>query len=103
MGLFSKKPVKSEEQKTKEVLEKYGLNINPSDIADIKRKNVKNIQEIARDIAASKWIKFALAFGPLDRQATVGYLSAIFNQNWILVRQNEIIIKLLEEINAKKD
>ena len=96
MGIFDKKTV---EEKTTETFEKFGLNIDEYDSNRIKTENLKNIKQIARDIVGNSWFKagMAFSFASADKQATVGYLSAIFNQNWILIRQNELIIRLLEK------
>ncbi len=101
MGLFSSK---TEEEKLREVFDKYGLDMEGYDTAEIKKQNSKNLKQIAKDIVGNKWFKagMALSFASADKQATVGYLSAIVNQNWILIRQNELIIRLLEGTPKKE-
>lgn len=98
MGFFG--PSKTPEQKLKETLEKYGLDIENYNEKQIKDENAKNIKQIATDIAGNSWFKagMSLSFASADKQATVGYLSALVSQNWILLRQNELIIKLLKQI-----
>lgn len=93
VGLFYQKA----EEPSQKVLEEYGLDIDSYDMDRIKKENSNNLKQIARDIMANKWFKagLALSFASADKQATVGYLSAIVNQNWILIRQNELIIRLL--------
>lgn len=90
---------KTEEELSKEVYEKFGLDIDSYNNEDIKRENSKNLKEIGLDLAGKKWIRAGLALSfsrPVD-QATLGYLNAIFNSNLILIRQNELIIRLLEK------
>lgn len=101
MGIFTQK---TEEEKIREMFEKFGLDIENYNITKIRKKNVENIKKIAQDIAGNRFLKagMALSMAPADKQATVGYLSAIFNQNWILIRQNELIIRLLEKISINK-
>jgi len=86
------------------MFEKFGLDIENYDDEKIKKENIKNLEKIGRDIAGNSFMKagMALSFVSVDKQATVGYLSAIFNQNWILIRQNELIIRLLEKIAKNK-
>lgn len=90
---------KDEEDETKQVLEEYGLGLDKYDTKRIQQEIAKNLKNIAKDIAGNKWIKagMALSFSAPDKQAELGYLSAIVNQNWILIRQNELIIRFLKK------
>ena len=105
MGLFSKKSSEQieeeEKNKIKQTLNKYGLDLENYTSPDIKKKNVQNIRNIASDLAGNKWFKagMALSFAKGEEQAKVTYLSAIVEQNWILIRQNEIIIRELQQLN----
>ena len=103
MGFFDKKVAKTAEQKTQEIFEKYGLDMENYDEAKIKEQNIKNLKQVANDVAGNSWFKagMALSFASADKQATVGYLSAIFNQNFIVIRQNELMIRLLEKLTKK--
>lgn len=85
------------------LLRKYGLDIDNYSSSQIKDKNIENIQNIGSELAGSGWIKsgLALSFQPYERQS-LGYLSVLMEQNWILVRQNELIIRLLEKNNLPK-
>lgn len=100
MGIFSSK---TNEEKIDEAFKKYGLDMENYSQAQIKEENSKNLKQIAQDIIGNKWFKagMALSFASADKQATIGYLSAIVNQNWILIRQNELIIRLLDEKTRK--
>jgi hypothetical protein len=103
MGLFNKNP-KNQQESTQETFEKLGVNFESYDSAKIKEKNSDSLKQIATDIANNKWFKvsMALSMAPADTQATVGYLGAMFNQNMIQIRQNEIIIRLLEKLVNNK-
>ncbi len=94
---------KTDEEKDQEIHEKYGLDLDSYDVARIKRENAKNLQEIGKDLAGKKFMKAGMAFSlaPAHEQASVGYLSAIFNTNLILIRQNELIIRHLERLLDK--
>lgn len=99
MGIFKSKPKKTEEEKIREIFNKYGLDIGNYDEKQIQQENKKNLTQIASDIAGNSWFKagMALSFASADKQAMVGYLSALVSQNWIIIRQNELIIKKLSE------
>ena len=100
MGIFDKK---TEEEKIREIFHKYGLDLDNYNNIDIKKHNIKNIQQIASDVLGQSLNKLTVAFAaPPQERIKVGYLSAIFNQNWILIRQNELIIRILEKIADKK-
>lgn len=105
MGIFSNKTQEQMEleqrEKVTKILEQYGLNLENYSIDDIKKKNVTNLTKIAADLIGNKWFKagLALSFAKAEEQAKVTYLSALVEQNWILMRQNEIIIKELQKMN----
>jgi hypothetical protein len=87
-----------EARKAQATLEKFDLDIDAYDSATLRAKNVKTLRAIARDLAGNKWFKFGLAltFGKPEEQAKVTYLSALVEQNWIIIRQNERMLRLLE-------
>lgn len=91
---------KTDEEKNQEVHDKYGLDIDSYDAERIKRENFKNLTAIGKDLAGKSFLKagMAFSFAPAHEQASVGYLSAIFNTNLILIRQNELIIRQLEKL-----
>lgn len=93
MSLFGKneKETKEEKQarKNQELIEKYGLeNVNEKDLESIRR--------IINDLMGSELIKTgtALSFGKPEEVAKLSYLSALVEQNWIIIRQ-------LEQLNNK--
>lgn len=98
MGIFNQK---TEEEKTQEIYHKYGLDLDHYNSVDIKQQNIKNIKQIATDVFGQSLSKLSMALAPAQDRLAVGYLSAIFNQNWILIRQNELIVRLLEKIASK--
>lgn len=97
MGLFGKK--KTDEEKIRDTFDKYGLDIENYDELRIREENKKNLLQIASDIVANSLFKagMALSFARAEEQAKVGYLSALVSQNWIIIRQNELILKKLGE------
>ena len=94
MGLLSGR---TKEQEIAEALEKHGLDVGLYDDTEIRRRNAEDLKQIGRDLSGMKWFKagLALSFASADKQATVGYLSTLVRQNWIIIRQNELIIRHL--------
>jgi hypothetical protein len=98
MALFGK----SSEELTKDAYEKFGLDLDNYNDAKLKEENGKNLKQISQDIQLQGLNKLSINLGfSADKKATVGYLSAIFNTNLILVRQNELIIRALEKLTEK--
>ncbi len=101
MGMFDKRSPEEKvadiQVKEKALLDKHGLDLDAYDEDAIRAKNVDNIRTIARDVLGNNWFKagMALSFANAADQATVGYLSAIVQQNWIIIRQQERMIRLL--------
>lgn len=84
MGLFGDKESKEEKQarKERELLEKYGL-------TQVDERDIDSIRKIISDLAGNDLIKtgMALSFSKAEDQAKVSYLSALVEQNWIIIRQ----------------
>ncbi|MEK7059301.1 MAG: hypothetical protein AAB971_00915 [Patescibacteria group bacterium] len=102
MGLFKSKEDKELQQQEKvlKVLEKYGLNLDGYNSKDIQEKNIENIKRIASDLVGNGMFKtgMALSFAKAEEQAKVSYLSALVEQNWVIIRQNEVTIRLLSRL-----
>lgn len=81
---------KQQEQLDK-MLDQYGL-------AELSPEDVSSIRKIATDLAGLGLGKagMALSFAKVEEQAKVGYLSALVEQNWIMIRQ-------LDRLNKKLD
>ena len=91
MGLFDSKEEKDakKEAKLKEAMAKYGL----QDISDDYAPYVRDIQ---LELMGNKLIEFGTALqGNGVDSAKMSYLSAIMKQNWIIIR-------LLDEIAKSK-
>lgn len=92
MGLFSKDETKMERtaRKEQEILERYGLTeVSPMDI--------ESIRKIIADLSGNGLFKagMALTFAKGEEQAKVTYLSALVEQNWIIIRQLDRIQRML--------
>lgn len=94
MALFVGKESKEEKQarKAQELLEKYGLQ-ELSDPRDLDA--VKNISE---SLMGNKLIELGTALsGTGEDSAKLSYLSALVEQNWIIIRQLDRLNKSLEK------
>lgn len=98
MGLFGTKESKEEKQakEMQKFMDKYQLE-------DLDEKDLIVLKKIATDLAGNGWFKagMALSFAKAEEQAKVTYLSALTEQNWMIIRQlsrlNKNIEKLLEK------
>ncbi|MFM1654028.1 hypothetical protein ACI7RC_18290 [Brevibacillus sp. B_LB10_24] len=93
MALFGNKETKEEKQEKEmeKFLEKYNLD-------EISEKDLKILRRISADLVGNKWFKtgMALSFAKAEEQAKVTYLSALVEQNWLILRK-------LDEISKKLD
>lgn len=90
------------DQKTAETLAKYGLDLEHATDAYIKKANAQNIRKVRSELMGNGLLKAGLTFGgSVTERAHLGYLSALVEQNWILMRQNELIIRQLDRLAEK--
>ena len=83
MALFGEKESKEEKKarKIQETLEKYGL----QDLSD--PRDIESVKNIASDLMGNKLIELGTALsGSGEDSAKLSYLSAIVEQNWIIIR-----------------
>lgn len=98
MALFNSKENK-EDKKRQEInsfIEKYQLD-------EIDDKDLVIIKKIATDLIGNNLLKagMALSFAKAEEQAKVSYLSALVNQNWIMIRQLSNISNKLDKLLDK--
>jgi|GEM_PF-1130127 len=87
---------------TAKTLDKVGLDIEHYSAAEIKHYNAQSIKKIRNDMAGNGLLKAGLAFGgSATERAQLGYLSALVEQNWVLMRQNELLIDALDRLASK--
>lgn len=97
MGLF-----KSEEQKKLEREEKQNKQlqklVSKYNLNNMSKSDLETLQRISNDLAGTGLMKagMSLSFAKTEDQAKVSYLSALVEQNWL-------IIKLLSDMNRKID
>lgn len=94
MGLFGSKesPEEKQAKEQQKFLEKYGLeNLTQADLVILKR--------ISADLVANKWFKagLALSFAKAEEQAKITYLSALVEQNWLIIRKLDEMSKKLDK------
>lgn len=94
MAIFGSKESKEEKEarKVAELLSRYGL----EEISDPKDKD--SIKAIAQSLAGNNLITFGTTLsGKAEDVAKLTYLSALIEQNWIVIRQLDRISKLLDK------
>lgn len=94
MALFGgetkeEKKLRKQQEEMRKFMAKYNL-------SEIDKDDLEILRRIANDLAGNGFLKagMALSFAKAEEQAKVTYLSALVEQNWM-------IIKLLSEINSK--
>ncbi len=98
MGLFGES--KTPEQKKEEKLQKF---MNRYQLEDLDEKDLVVLNKIASDLVGNSFIKtgMALSFAKAEEQAKVTYLSALVEQNWMIIRQLSRLNKNIEELKKK--
>ena len=98
MALFNSKENKDDkkQQEINKFMEKYQLE-------EIDDKDLVIIKKIATDLIGNNLLKagMALSFAKAEEQAKVSYLSALVNQNWIMIRQLSNISNKLDKLLDK--
>jgi len=77
-------------------LRKLGINVSPEDINKMNLESLNTIKSMSR---GNKLIMagLALSMGNQVEQTELALLSALIEQNWILIRQNEAILRKLDQ------
>lgn len=72
-------------------------------LEDLDEKDLVVLQRIANDLFGKEFIKtgMALTFAKIEEQAKIAYLSALVEQNWILMRQLSRLNKNIEKLIEK--
>lgn len=90
--MFSSKEVK-DQRKMDRFMEKYQLE-------GIDEKDMIVLERITKDLAGNGFFKTATAFSfaKPEEKAKVSYLSALVEQNWVVIRQLDRISKNIEKL-----
>ena len=99
MALFgSTKETKEEKEarRVQELMQKYGLE-------NISKVDADSIERILGDLAGKNLMRTGLALSGVkaEDQVKMDYLSAMMEQNWIIIRQLDRISKILINISKK--
>ena len=91
------------EDKLNAPLEKRGLKIAGYSAADIANKNTEDIARILSSLINGGVVDahMALTLAKPAERAKISYLNALVEQNWIIIRQNEAILRRLDIVNKK--
>lgn len=93
MGMFGAKMSKEEKQAQEiaKLVEKYHLD-------DMDPRDLTTVKNIAADLAGNGLLKAGVTLsGKSEDVAKITYLSAIVEQNWLIINQLSRISKLIEE------
>ena len=98
MGLFNSK--ENKEEKKQQEIEKFMERYQLDEISD---QDLVIIKKIATDLMGNNLLKagMALSFAKAEEQAKVTYLSALVEQNWIMIRQISNISSQLDKLIEK--
>ena len=98
MGLFNSK--ENKEEKKQQEIEKFMERYQLDEISD---QDLVIIKKIATDLMGNNLLKagMALSFAKAEEQAKVTYLSALIEQNWIMIRQLSNISSKLDKLIEK--
>lgn len=72
-------------------------------VTNLSEESFVQVEKVINDLSGNGLIKtgMALSFAKAEEQAKVSYLSALVEQNWILISQNQQIIDELKKLNSK--
>jgi len=96
--MFSKKETKEEKQEKE--LQKF---MDRYQLEDLDEKDLTVLKRISSDLTGNKWFKagMALSFAKAEEQAKITYLSALVEQNWMIIRQLSRLNKNIEKISER--
>lgn len=108
MGLFSKETAEEKKaRKLQEIKEKQEKQLQKFkeryQLEDLDEKDLIVLQRITSDLSGNGFLKagMALSFSKAEEQAKVTYLSALTEQNWMIIRQLSRLNKNIEKLLNK--
>jgi hypothetical protein len=92
---------KNKEQKQAEQLQKFQEKYH---LEELQLQDLEIVKSIAQDLAGNGFLKagLALSFANAADQAKVTYLSALVEQNWLIINQLSRLNTNLEQLLEKK-
>lgn len=97
MGLFNRESKEEKEQKQlQEFMERFQLE-------DLDEKDLVVLERIALDLSGLGLMKFGVVFSSTssENMLKIGYLSALVEQNWMIIRQLSRLNKTLENLKIE--
>lgn len=93
MAFFGEK--KSKEEKQEEEIQKF---LGKYNLDELSERDLETVKKIAYDLRANGLFKagMALSFAKSEEQAKVTYLSALVEQNWLIINQLSRLNKNIE-------
>ncbi|QEY33877.1 hypothetical protein FL966_01805 [Caproiciproducens galactitolivorans] len=93
---------KSKEDKQQEQLQKFQGKYH---IDELDPRDLETVKQIAADLAGNGFLKagMALSLANSADQAKVTYLSALVEQNWIIINQLSRLNKNIEKLSKKAE
>ena len=100
MGLFNSQPKQTAEEKKQAEMQKF---IEKYNIDSLNPKDLEIVKKIAGDLAGNGLMKtgMALSFANADDQLKVTYLSALVEQNWLIINQLSRLNDSIEKLANK--
>lgn len=97
------------ERKEKEKLEpkkktKQDIYLEERGLENLSPQAKEGVRKIVGDLAGNGFIKagMAFSFAKAEEQAKVSYLSAITEQNWIMIQQQDAMLQEMKRANQKE-
>lgn len=93
---------KSKEDKQAEQMQKF---MERYQLEDLDEKDLKVLTKIANDLAGNNFFKLGMALSfsvPQQDQIKITYLSALVEQNWMIIRQLSRLNKNIEALGERK-
>ncbi len=96
--MFGKSKEEKQMEKLKKFMERYQLE-------DLDEKDLVVLKRIANDLTGNTAFKIgmALSFAKAEEQAKVTYLSALVEQNWMIIRQLSRLNKSIDKLTPKQE
>lgn len=94
--MFGKSKEDKQQEQFDKFMEKYHIN-------ELDPKDLEIVKNIANDLAGNGFLKagMALSFSSAPDQAKVTYLSALVEQNWLIINQLSRLNKNIEKLQNK--
>ncbi|MDP4145847.1 MAG: hypothetical protein Q8936_15400 [Bacillota bacterium] len=99
MGLFGNKETK--EEKNAKQLQKF---MDKYQLEDLDEKDLVVLKRIAGDLSGNNLLSLGMALSfstKAEDQAKISYLSALVEQNWMIIRQLSRLNKNIENLQNK--